>query len=197
MTSQKTRVCGTGYIWTESEQEILKKRYTGTTPNILSLQKALYENSGIMRNPHAIRKMATKLQLTRPTKHPWTEDQIKLLEQLVGKFSAPIISHRVNHSVSSVCNKANELGLKLLQRYDWYTLNETAEILGVWRETVLKWIEHGKLKTSRNTDKEKSTWHITSKQLHDFIVRYPMELTGRNVNMVHLVEILCSPENNS
>ena len=89
-------------------------------------------------------------------------------------------------------------GNKQGDRDGWYTLNETCEILGKDAAWIIKRIENGALKaTRRNLNPKTGHWHIERKDLRDFIRKYPEDLTGRNVGLVQIVEILTgivSPE---
>lgn len=195
-TIAKPRLWGHGYEWSSEEKEILKKYYNGTKASLPGLQKMLYEKSGVLRNFDTIRKMAGNLKLTILKRAKWTESEIKLLETLAGTCNSEALVNEFKNKLHSnrtpraICGKASELGIRLLQRNDRYTLMEIAEMLGVWGKTVSMWIRTEKLVANKFTDKPISHWNITRENLRKFIIRYPTELTGRNVDMVQIVDIL-------
>jgi len=81
-------------------------------------------------------------------------------------------------------------------RDGWYTAMECSAILGVSRQTTVKWIESGELQARpRNGNKPKhgrgqATWRIEEKDLARFIRAHASELTGRNVDLFTIVELL-------
>jgi excisionase family DNA binding protein len=108
-------------------------------------------------------------------------------ESLAKEFNRVFHNNRTPRAIYA---KASDLGIRLLQRNERYTLNEVSEMLGVWDKTVYMWIKNGKLAATKSGDPTLSHWNITRNDVRKFIIRYPTELTGRNVDMVQIVDIL-------
>lgn len=192
----KARILGlkrgdTSLNWTQDEVKILRQYYDGTNESIKKIIRSIKEKRNIDRTTLAIRHKATILGLTRNVaKHSdkWTEKQEEELAELVGKFPAQIIAEKLERSLRSVYQKCHRLNLSNHIKNGWYSATDVSEILGVNEHLVVKWIHEKKLKA---TMEHRSLWKIYVKDLRLFIRTYPTELTGRNVDMVQLVDILC------
>jgi hypothetical protein len=187
---------GPGYLWIEDEKNIIKLLYDGKNQSIKSIQCCIEEKYGIKRTMYAIRHMAGMLGLVQTKKVAWSENDINKLDKMAGKYTAYKIASKLNRSVSSVCHKANELGIKLRQRIEWYTLKDVRDILGVGEDTANNWLKSNKLIASKNSDRNTPHWHIKESDLRNFIIKYPSELTGRNVDLVQIINLLCPDDFN-
>ncbi len=186
----KPKTSGKYLIWQPKEKEIVKKGYTGEKKNILDIKKQLEYFCGTKRTEDSIRKMAAKLGLTRFKRSNWTKAGVELLEALSGSFTPLQISLKMGRSLTAVYNKANALGIPLNQHHDLYTVNELASMLGVWDGTITRWLKQGTLKTAEHYTSDH--WIITRCAVKEFIINHPTELTGRNIDVVQLVDILTS-----
>jgi hypothetical protein len=65
---------------------------------------------------------------------------------------------------------------------------------GVGEVVSQNWIRYGKLIATKNTASKDSHWHINEDNLRKFIIKYPAELTGRNIDLIQVVSILCPDE---
>lgn len=80
-------------------------------------------------------------------------------------------------------------------RDGWYTKREVGEICGVDHHKVQQWIDTGKLKATwehgaRPQKNGSASWHIEESDFRDFLYRRSCELTGRNVDLFQMVNIL-------
>lgn len=188
---EPTRICGTGYLWTEKEIEIVKKCYKGNKQNVLEIQKQLKYFCGVDRSTCAISKMAQKLDLTRRRIcYTWSENDDILLENMAGSHTAQQIATKLKKSIHSVYHRASEKHICLYIKHDIYSVQRIADMLGVWENTVLRWIKEKSLKAIPHD--HKTHWQISREDLRDFIINHPVELTGRNLDMLQIVDILTS-----
>jgi excisionase family DNA binding protein len=185
--------CGKYLLWSDAELDIIRQTFDGSrlkTEQIIRLIKANYN---IDRTYYGIRHKAGSIGLTRQKNGiyatKWTEEQEEKLRNLIGVYSPGIVAVKLGRSLRSIYQKCHRLGLSNYMRDGWYTINDANQILGVSVPTVRRWIIDGKLKAVQC--KSNLMWRIEKRDLKRFIQTYPCELTGRNVDMVQLVDILC------
>ena len=179
--------------WTQEEVDLIRRRYQHTKSSLLELTQALDATEG------QVTYQLNKMGMRKPTnRRAWTDAEDEVLRSLITKKTVSRIAKTMNRSMNSVALRAGRLGINRGDRDGWYTLNETCEILGKDAAWIIKRIENGALKaTRRNLNPRTGHWHIERKDLRDFIRKYPEDLTGRNVDLVQIVEILTgivSPE---
>jgi hypothetical protein len=133
------------------------------------------------------------LGLTRRKGYVWTDEQVAKLEQMAGKYTANQIASKLKRTKSSVNHKLRDLGLSGYDKNDWYSMKDVCYILGVSDDTFLRWVKSRKLKASYHGDNS-NVFHVDLVDLKRFIIRYPLELTGRNVDMSQIVVILTSED---
>ena len=176
--------------WTDEERLIVRRDYRGTNASAQQIAQRL----GV--SFYGVKGLIQKMGISfRPDMRRWTGKEEELLAELITRYPPHLVAKRLKRGVTSVIVKSKKLGLSRRARDDWYTKNEVAGILGVAHHWVQKRIENGALRaTWHNGVKPQKNggarWHIAQEDLHNFIRRYPHELSGRNVDMVQVVEIL-------
>lgn len=179
-------------LWSSNEDEILRQNYIGTVENIKSIIRLINEKCCNNRTENAIRRRASILGLTRKDhKIKWTDEHKNLLESMVGLYPASTIATKMDRSLRSIYSKCLELKLSNYKKIGWYSAKEISTILGVSHQTISRWVKTKMLKVDICEGNNYMLWKIKIKDLRKFIRTYPAELTGRNVDMVQLVEILC------
>jgi excisionase family DNA binding protein len=184
-------------LWQEPELDILQKYYDGSRESVSKISKIIKDTCGVERTGYSVRHKAGNVGLTRTNGSiRWTEDQEAQLVSLVGVLPTRKIATKLGRSLRSIYQKCDELKLSNRQRNDWYTGKEVCEILGVAMCTVNRWISDKKLKAKPH-DGNRFLYHIERRDLKMFIKTYPSELTGRNIDIMQFVEILCGLNYNS
>ena len=99
----------------------------------------------------------------------------------------------MHRTIRAVRDHARKLRADLSDR-KWYNGVEVAYVLGVTTRTVYGWIRVGRLQATEHFDTTKDgsarEWHIEPRDIVDFVRRCPMELQGKPVDMMILVDLL-------
>lgn len=175
--------------WTEDEKEYVRVNYrrNGKSLELIALH--------LNRTADSITSQISRQGLTngRENYKKWSEDDLEFLRENYGEITADKLQRVLNRSMSTITKKAWKLGLKRFTRSDWYTIEDASKIFGVGLRTARQWIDSGKLNADKvyNLNDGRVRVHRISKDgMRKFIRRYPMELQGRNLDVVQLVEIL-------
>jgi hypothetical protein len=183
--------------WVESEIEILKQEYKGKSP-AHRVQKALRERSVVSRSIFAIQHKAREhnLQLVTRKSFPnggkeWSEEDDEFLLKYRQQRSLSWLREKLKRSMAAINWRCSVLNINGDTRDGWYTLVETAEILGMQHVLLGKLIKENKMRAMRRNGKgEYKDWEIREEDIYAFATRYPQFLQNRNCDMVQLVNIL-------
>jgi hypothetical protein len=186
------------YFWTEPEIKLLKQEYNGRSP-ARKCVKLLKERLNIERSIYAIQHKAKEygLQCVQLKSFPrggedWSESEDKFLLENRQKHSIYWCCEKLGRSMASVNWRCSHLKINADSRDGWYTLAETAEILGIHISLIRELVRGGKLKATRRNENKgvNSDWEVTEKAIYTFITQFPQFLQNRHPDMVQLVEIL-------
>ena len=176
--------------WTQRERDIIRNQYRGTRLSKVDLA----EKIGVTEA--AVAGQISRMGICKTTdRRPWTQEEDQTLIALVHKMTVTQVAKRMGRSVNSVTVRSKRLKCSRRIRDDWYTLSETADILGKDTKWVKRRITSGSLRARQHHRaqaeiKGGNCWHINRRDLKQFLQTYPHELTGRNVNLVAVVDIL-------
>lgn len=179
-----------GRHWTKKEEDIIRDFYTGTKESLLALMERLQNT----RTYSAVKNKAYELGLPRiSNRKGWVKAEENALERMVGTMPYHKIAERMGRSTTAVYSKAIRMGLDNNFKDGWYSAYEASFILGVREQRIASYIQEGILKATRhgNGEVKGNLWHIETKDLRDFIRRYPGELVGKDIDVFQLVEVLC------
>ena len=175
--------------WTDGERDIVRRDYDGTN-----------KSAWIIANKLDVTFCAVKGQVQRmgiaQDKSPnWTESEIEILTKNITRYSTVTIARKLHRSINSVVLKAKRLGLSRRIRDDWYTKRDVCNILGVDHKKIQHWIDWGELKASyhhgyRPQKNGSGSWHVDKSHLRAFIISHSVELTGRNVDLFLVLQVL-------
>lgn len=125
----------------------------------------------------------------------WTPEEDLRLKALLARHSFEETASMLGRSVRGTKARVVRKGYSIGNRYGWYTLGETAGILGVTYYWVRNRIERGMLKGKRvkkgESEKGGAYWVIREVDLRDFIRQYPQDLYNKPIDVVAFVDILC------
>ena len=178
--------------WTEEELAIVQRDYAGDRASA----QRIASHMGV--SFYAVRGQIQRLGLGRQDRRmEWSQEEVEKLRELVPHFSMVTIAKRMGRSVNSVTVKAKRLGLLRRDRFGWFTKREACSVLGVDHHWIQKRIDDGKLRATyhhghRPCKNGSGSWHISERDLRTFIIEHPEELTGRNVDLVVIVDLLTS-----
>ena len=180
--------------WTDEEREIIRRDFRQTSAS----QRELANRLGVT-NAQAAYQITRMGLRKRSDRRPWTPEENSLLLDLIEEKSTGQIAKSMKRTVNAVMVQAKRLNASRGNRTGWYTMREVCEILGMDHHWVGRRIENGSLQATRQNgrtpeDDRGRMWRIEQKDLRKFIRRHPHELNGRNVDLVHLVDILIGLE---
>ena len=184
----------TNHRWTDEEREIIRRDYQQTSAS----RRELANRLGVTE-PQVAHQIATMGLGKRSDRRPWTPEENSRLLDLIQQKSTGQIAKIMRRTVNAVVVQAKRLNASSRNRAGWYTMREVCEILGKDHHWVSRRIENSSLQATRQNggtpeDDKGRIWRIEEKNLRQFIRRYPHELNGRNVDLVHLVNILVGLE---
>jgi len=177
------------HVWTAHDYELLRTYYDGKSASIKKLEGL----TGASHN--AIKQKAIGLRLTKRQKPPdWSQEEYDKLAKLAPDYSPNQIAKKLKRSENAVSIKLYRMNICPNGR-SWYTVQDLIDIFGVNFKTVQKWVESGKLQAERYKS-ENGFWKVTPEDLRQFVIRCPLELQGRKVDMVFLVDLLANYQAN-
>ena len=185
-----------GHRWSPAEIEILRQGWRpGRNNSALATQ--------LDRSLRSMKNKAGCLGLSEPARFRfWTPREDEQLREMIGWLPARKIAKRIGRSEVAVHARSLRLGLSWDDRNGWYTARDVSEILGMDPHWVRKRIGDGTLAASPAGGGEPGwdapyAWRIERRDLRSFLRRHPHELTGRNVDIVQVVEILAGLDHGS
>jgi hypothetical protein len=189
-TTLELHKVGNKITWTPEELEILRLNYKGTKVSAIIIGQLIKDKYGIDRTKKGIQQKASSIGLAKKIFTLWDDTEKEQLKSLVGECSTKEISDKLGRTIGSIHNQAYALGLKLAHtnRCEWYTKEDLLHIFGVASESIERWIKQRFINYSKFNN---YIYKFTVKQVRDFIMKYPMELTGRNIDLVQIIDILC------
>lgn len=175
--------------WTEEERLIVRRDYLHTSLSAQTIGHKL----GVTGN--AVKGQVQSMGLSRISRRPWLPEEDELLGDLISRLAPSTVARRLHRSINSVVIRTRRLGFSRRVRNGWYTKNDVCEILGVDHHWIQRHIDSGILKANWHNDSKPqkngaACWHISEVALKEFLRKYPSELTGRNVDLFAIVDIL-------
>ncbi len=176
--------------WQDWERDVVRRDYDCTRAST----DRIAERLGV--SFIAVKGQVAHMGLARKTsKKPWSPEQDERLRELMPRHGPSKVAQLMHRSINSVVVRSKRLRIFCRYRDGWYTKQEVTEIFGVDHHPVQSWMDAGTLKASyhhghRPSRNGAGAWHIDEKDLRNFLVRYPDELTGRRVDIIQIVDIL-------
>lgn len=178
--------------WTEEERAIVRRDYQGTHASAAKIAA----NLGVTQC--AVTGQIARLGISiRPDYRPWTKEEDAKLAELIQTYCPGRVAKIMNRSINGVTVRSKRLNISRRARNGWFTKTEVCEILGVDHKWIQNRIDSGALKASwHNPDMKPgklgaACWEILEEDLRHYIRTYPQELTGRNIDVITVVDILC------
>lgn len=177
------------HLWTDEEREIIRRDYQFNRKSRRDLALRL----GVSEN--AVTGQIAAMGMCKLTgRRPWSIEEKKELEEIIGRFAPRTIAKRMGRSVNSIVVMAHKIGLSRRSRDGWFTAREVCMILGVDHHWLKKYIDNGELKVSYHTEtkpqKSGGMYYISESNLKKFICEHAFRLQGRNVDLLFIVSLL-------
>ena len=182
---------GTRHQWTAEERQQVITTYDGTDRSLVGLASRLKVTK------LAVKSMVQRLGLSRTMpQRRWTEEEDAVLAEEMEEYCLTVVARHMKRSINSVAVRAKRLRISRRAHSGWYTQREVIEILGVDHNWINARVKTGALRAADHhrggADEHKSgaVMHISEKDLRAFIIENARELTGRNVDLFLIVEIV-------
>ena len=185
----------TNHKWTEEDHDIIRRDYMGTLQSAAQIAENLSRLTGERITTQGVKAQVQRLGVAKQRRVFWTDEEDEKLADLVGEYAPRTIAKKLHRGLSSVINRIKKLGLSRRVRDGWYTKKDVCEILGVDHHKAQSWIDAKWLKASYHYGTKPgqlggTSWHINERDLRKFILEHSIELTGRNVDLFYVVNIL-------
>ncbi len=176
--------------WTDDEREIVRRDYKHTHNSRREIAVRLGVTEFGVAGQIAFMGIAKS-----DDRRPWSEKEEECLVELMPQYCPRRVAIMMHRSLNSVVVKLKRLQLSRRTRDGWFTKAEVCEILAVDHKWVQRRIDRGELVATYHFEHRPgkiggSAWHIEAKDLRAFIRRFPSELTGRNIDIIMVVELL-------
>lgn len=168
--------------WTTEEEDVLTQNYkqNDKTARMIGVMLGLTKD--------AVKCKANRMGLSNVnTKIVWSKEEERKLETLAGKYTTSTIGRKLGRSVCAIARRTELLHISRRTRDGWFTQDAVCKIFGVGHHWLQHRIKSGELKATKDGSWE---WRITEKDLKLFIRKHPMDLNGRNIDMLMIVDIL-------
>jgi len=163
--------------WTKEDVELLT-----------SLAKEYhYKEIALMmkRSENAIYLKAKRLGITLiQDRRTWTQEDEELLKDLWGTKSIELVAKELRRTVFSLKVKAirMKLGPMILNNYDYLTISDLVDLLGVTRDRIMnRWVKFGLKLHSKKLTKNKRYYVIKLGELIEFLETNQNEWDSRNL----------------
>jgi len=192
MTKHYKRDYSHNHCWTDEGRLIVRRDYKGDAASA----QAIADGLGI--SFYAVKAQVQKMGISFQDRHYWTKKEDERLEELMPRDCPGKVAKLMHRSINSVVLRSKRLGLSRRDRDGWYTKLDVCELLGVDHKWLQLRIDCGALKAKPHNPERPpqkdggSFWEIREEDLIDYIRTYPQELMGRNVDIIGLVDLLCS-----
>lgn len=172
-----------------------KRLENGGHPRSLLSNREIGEKIGWPK--HRVANRARELGLARVKEHPWSAEELALLEK-IAHFTPAVIAKRFakrgfNRSANGIKVKLTRLGLKSAS--DFYSATVCSKLLGVDQHLVSRWIRLGYLK-ARRKDTERSSaqggdeYLINDVWVRAFVQQHPTAFDVRKVDQMWFLNLV-------
>jgi hypothetical protein len=181
------------YVWLPQHDAYMRVHYHGGLHQRGRIIKELMRQTGFPR--WYVKRQAQRLGLTmHPDRRPWTEQELKTLDKLLGKVSAGTIAKRLCRTESSVVMKIKALGYSR-RVSEGYTMRDLELCLGADHHKIQKWIVAGWLRdgfqgTGRRNGNGHDIHRIGDKQVLNFIKTHPQEINLGKVDQIWFLDLI-------
>jgi hypothetical protein len=160
------------YYWTPEQDDRLRSIYQ-TSRGRARMMPKLERFACELRWPrHVLLQRAQRLGISKDVKRPWSDAEIRYVDQHAGKMSTKAMADVLGRTYISVAAKVN-LGWYRCERH--ITLSDIALLFSVTWDRVVQWSEAGWIEPSEGD------WY-TARDLHRFMLARPGAFDPRTVD---------------
>ena len=190
--SERRRRTRLKYIWLPQHDGYMRAHYHGGLHQRGQVIKELARQTGFPR--WYIKRQAQRLGLTmHPDRRPWTQDELDVLDGLLGRVSAGTIAKRLKRTESSVVMKIKSMGFSRRVSAG-YTMRDLEFCLGEDHYKIQRWIANGWLRdglqgTRRHNGNGHDIHRFREKDILAFVKQHPQEINLGKVDQVWFLDL--------
>lgn len=191
--SQCRRRANLKHVWKPQYEEYLKANYYGGLNRHFRVLNRMTRETGLPR--WYIKKRAASLGRTmHQDKRPWTVEEEKTLERLLGKVSALTIAKRLGRTEASVVLKIKRIGVSRAVR-EGYTMRDLEVCLGEGHHKIQRWIAQGWLRdrwqgTHRHNGNGGDIHRFREKDILAFITQHSQEIALSKIDAIWFLDLV-------
>jgi hypothetical protein len=140
------------------------------------------------RTMHGIRHMCGRIGVQRWRTDDWEQWEDDYLREHIGRMCCQDMAKCLHRGRGKLQSRIIYLRLGRNHRDGWFDTNDVAFGLGCSHTHVLDLINRGKLKAKQGG--KGKIWVVKKEAIYNYLTTYPMELDGKNCDMVFIVDIL-------
>lgn len=175
--------------WSEEDKNYVIQNYRHNWESAQQVANVL------KRTPIAVQCMAGTLHLYNRIRKNWSKKEDEFLVENYAQKSMHSLVNYLKRSRNSIYCRAEYLGIVRHNRNDCFTIQELVTALGVAHRTIRSWADSGQLRceTEKADGGPVFRYRVTRQNLKAFLKKHPLELQGKNVDMVWLIDVLTAP----
>jgi len=187
--------------WTDEERAIIRRDYKHTTESCQRIADYLSRHTGERITENAVKGQVQVMGIAKSDdRHPWSPEEDARLRELIPSLCPRAVALKMHRSRNSVVVRSKRLNISRRCRNGWFTKREVMAILGHDHKWVQRRIDSRALPATyhygtRPSQLGGTAWHITEKDLKNFIKTYPEELVGCNIDIIMVVDIIAGVTN--
>jgi len=180
------------YHWLPQHEAYMRAHYHGGLHQRGRAIKELARKTGFPR--WFIKRQARRLGLAlHQDRRPWTEQDLDLLDRLIGKVSAGTIANRLKRTETSVVMKIK--ALRHSRRVsEGYTMRDLENCLGEDHHKIQKWVPNGWLDRLQGTNRHNGNGHdihrFRETDILDFVKKHPMEVSLGKIDQTWFLDLV-------
>ena len=187
--------------WTDEERAIIRRDYKHSRRSCQLLADYLSRLTGQRITEFGVKGQIQTMGIAKSDdRHPWSPEQDAKLKELIPSFCPRVVAEKMHRSINSVVVRSKRLTISRRCRNGWFTKKELMEILGHDHKWIQRRIDSGAIPATYHYGIKPgqlggTAWHITEKDLKNFIKTYPEELVGCNIDIITIVDIIAGITN--
>ena len=191
------------HIWDDELRAIIRRDYKHTNESCRHLSVYLSQYTGKRITECAVKGQIQIMGIGKSDdRHPWSPKEDAKLKELIPQYCLRKVAHIMHRSINSVSVRARRINASRRCRDGWFTKREVMAILGHDHKWVQRRIDSRALPATYHYETKPcqlggTAWHIDEKDLKNFIKTYPEVLSGCNIDIIMIVDIISGVNNNN
>ena len=188
------------HIWTEEQDALIRRWWPDINARVPGRTAAwLADTLGVSRAAVQFRASVLGLRTQRFKERPWSDDELELLDQWL-HLPPPTIRKRLaargfKRTEGAILSMRQRRFGGLQMATGAYSAHQLAEMMGVDKSVVQRWIHKGWLKATMRGESQNRAggpadrWMITPRAVKAFLLDNPTLIQPRGINFVWLMDL--------